>query len=207
MRNQRGKPLWSTHPKDPCPCPKAGAGPASIPFRGSSSQRAIHGLPDFPFGIRRTVFQTVTAPSSAPPEGDAVSGCLARGPDRCRRGACRFRWPKPLEWALLHRSPPRRVPRISPFPAASRLDRILAAGAVPRYIRPKADDSNRTAAEAMVQRLARRPGNVRAILPLGRPKASLQPYQAFPRRFLPTHGVPKDNCATGYPVLVPEGSW
>jgi hypothetical protein len=74
-----------------------------------------------------------------------------------------------------------------------------------RYIRPKADDSNRTAAEAMAQRLARRPGNVRAILPLGRPKASLQPYQAFPRRFLPTHGVPKDNCATGYPIRAPEG--
>jgi hypothetical protein len=77
--------------------------------------------------------------------------CRARRLGKSRQGACRFRWPKPLEWAVLHRSLPRQVPRISPFPAASRRGGIDATGAVPRYIRPKMDDSNRTSAEAVVQ--------------------------------------------------------
>jgi hypothetical protein len=51
------------------------------------------------------------------------------------------------------------------------------------------------------RRFVRRPGD----MSLGHPKASLQPYQAFPRRFMPTHSVPKGNRAYGACVASPEG--
>lgn len=56
------------------------------------------------------------------------------------------------------------------------------------------------------KRFVRRPrpkvwARVPAISPLGHPKASLQPYQAFPRRIMPTQSIPKDDHANETPLL------
>jgi hypothetical protein len=199
LADRCGKPLRLTHPKEPLlrpeglgrtiplsgprTVPGSGSVPFSLPKEGLENERP-EGT-SVRIGIRRSDLQRQARPSVSEDADFFICQYPLRiiGPKPSDPWTLRPRPGRPVD-PTIHR----RQPRLSPSSSFHPADRGRRSGSwMNGYgllwdIPPKRDDSNGPSAETLVpgtfvRRLA---SHAAMILPLGRPKASLQPYQCIP---------------------------